>query len=365
MKKHLFYLILLLNSIAALGAPIAFDKAMAKAIALLQKQIQPTQESYSVIYNRIRNKVNEKATVNQAGNQSIEETTLTALVDSAIMEHITTISAEQEKKRTQNQKEKKLNIKSTITNLFARAQLSKISLPKLNLWGSCMPSRKSAQSKPLPTKPVQTVPTVVAKKATPQLAAPVVVHAPAQHDETPFRQVTVPNQKRASCGLHAACNSLAMQRLFERNQPITQQTMAPLNEQFMGWWKTLLRQSREVNPFIADDNIEAHDMLPITEKLGLKNVYFIRYDRTENNFYPAGVSADINKQIETALREYKNSNHSGIMHIICNTDGHWVQASIIKYYKKTAIVRYSDSMNTNYQIGNTAFFINYIQDRIF
>ncbi len=144
-------------------------------------------------------------------------------------------------------------------------------------------------------------------------------------------QLQANQQSGATCGYHAAFNAKAIQDLFKAGTPIDE--------------KAIQHQARTYFRYLGKHDLEiAEIIIDVGQKIGLKNVYFLGYDR-KNGVYPAGV---LNEQedLDTFFKTLQ-TKQAFLAHFICNTGGHWVLISLFKQPQKPLRIIYLDSVNNS------------------
>lgn len=168
-------------------------------------------------------------------------------------------------------------------------------------------------------------------------------------------------QQGATCGMHAACNAMAIHLLLSQQNPVTHQTVGELNQHLQVDWlkevKTLnnLQSQLKNKGRVEYNDLEIKDIASVIDLLKEKNptlenmnVFFLN-----NQMQWAGAITGYSHEqtmsqhaYEIALQEFKEKDN-GVISFICNTGGHWVTVCAIKSPGKQPHLYYMDSVNGN------------------
>ena len=135
-------------------------------------------------------------------------------------------------------------------------------------------------------------------------------------------------QTGSTCGYHATFNAKAIQDLVQEGKAITE--------------KNVQEYARKYFHHLSNHSLETVEIIMLARVLGLKNVYFLAYDK-KIGVKPAGVF-DVEHDLDTMLQTAKTKK-AALAHFICNTGNHWVLLSLIKKPGKKPYLVYLDSIN--------------------
>lgn len=167
-------------------------------------------------------------------------------------------------------------------------------------------------------------------------------------------------QKEATCGMHAAINALAINLLLAQEKPVTEKSVAELNEQLQIEWLwevDMLNKMRALhnnNKSVKYNDLSTADIKCVIERIKEKNpllstlkLFFLdnhmQWAGTVDNYSPEQTKRQ--DACEIAIQEFKQ-NQQNLISFICNTGGHWVTVCAIKVQGKDPHLYYMDSVNS-------------------
>lgn len=138
---------------------------------------------------------------------------------------------------------------------------------------------------------------------------------------------TCKQQDGFSCGYHSIFHAKAIQNLFENKKQITAHAVT--------------QEALKYHHLITiNDLLEQAQIVEVIDSLGIQNMYFLRINK--NSVEPVG--GYNNPYIfEELLNKLKYDNDPLCAHFICNTGGHWVLLSAIKYKDQNPQLFFQDS----------------------